>query len=213
MKVAFPSESSADEAAVLVLVEGLLGVQIERVSIPAPRTRGWKGVLNAAEPTMQYLHYRTDAEALVITLDSDESPIHRIGAVSGLCDSKCRLCQLMVSVGNVQNSVRSRHGRGHVRVALGLAIPAIEAWCLCGTDPHLTESSWVQSLPLNKFPYSKKDLKQRLYGCTDPVLELETKCLADQAKQLVDGGRLTDLERLFPTGFGPLANEVRRWVS
>jgi hypothetical protein len=213
MKVAVLSESPADEAAILTFVEGLLGVQVERVAMPAPRMRGWKGVFNAIEPAIRHLHYRTDAEALIVTLDSDESPVHRSGGISGLCDSKCRLCQLAVGVDNAQRQVRPRQGRGPIKVALGVAMPAIEAWCLCGTDPHITESAWVQSLPSRKFPYTKKELKQRLYGCTEPVLELETKYLVEQAKRLVDAGELPQLERLFSIGFGLLAKEVRSWLS
>lgn len=213
MKIAVLSESPADEAAVLTLIQGLLGVEIGRVALPTPRTRGWKGTLNAIGLAIRHLHYRTDAEALIVTLDSDESPIHREGGQSGLCNPRCRLCQLRAIVKAAQANVRPRQGCGPIKIGLGVAVPAIEAWCLCGTDPHITESAWVQSLPLRRFPYTKNELKRRLYGGENPVLELETKFLVDKAKQLVDGGQLPQLEKLFPVGFGSLADEVRSWLS
>jgi hypothetical protein len=213
MKVAFLSESPADEAAILILTQGLLGIEIERVALPTPRTRGWKGALNAVGLAIRHLHYRTDADALVVTLDSDESPVHRKGGQSGLCDAKCRLCQLRAIVEAAQADVRPRQGCGPIKIGLGVAVPAIEAWCLCGTDAHITESAWIQSLPSRKFPYTKKQLKEKLYGSPNPVLELETKHLVEQARRLVDAGGLPQLEKLFPIGFGSLANEVRSWLS
>ena len=213
MKIAVLSESPADEAAILILVQGLLGIEIQRVAFPAPRTRGWKGALNAVGLVTRHLHYRTDAEALIVTVDSDESPMHRHGDQSDLCDPKCRLCQLRAVARTAQNDVRPRQGCGPIKIGLGVAVPAIEAWCLCGTDVHITEAAWVQSLSSRKFPYSKKELKQRLYGCTEPVLEVETKCLVERATQVVTGGGLPQLESFFPVGFGLLAKEVRSWLA
>jgi hypothetical protein len=213
MKIAFLSESPADEAAVSILIQGILGVEIEPVALPSPKTRGWKGTLNAVGLAIRHLHYRTDAEALVITLDSDESPMHRSGVQPSSCHPRCRLCQLRTSVDDAQGQVKARQGCGPIKIGLGMAVPAIEAWCLCGTDPHITESAWFQSLPSHQFPYTKKELKQRLYGTPDPVLEFETERLVERAKQLVDGGELSRLEKLFPVGFGSLAEEVRSWIT
>ena len=83
MKIAVLSESTADEAAIAVLVGGLAGTTIERVAFPEPSTRGWRGVLKSVEPVLRYVHYRTDAEALVVAVDSDESPIHRMQRDAG----------------------------------------------------------------------------------------------------------------------------------
>jgi hypothetical protein len=214
MKIAVLSESPADEAAVSILIGGLLDVSIERVSFPEPRTRGWKGVLNAVELVLRHLHYRTDAEALVVTLDSDESPVHRREhSELGLCDLKCRLCQLRTIIRGVQAELRPWQGRGPIRIGLGLAVPAIEAWCLYGTDAHVTESAWIQGLESRSFPYSKRELKQRLYGSTDPVLALETEHLVSQARRLVGENQLALLEKSFPVGFGSLASDIRSWRS
>ena len=214
MKIAVLSESSADEAAISVLIEGLLGINVERVPMPAPKTRGWQGVLFGVDPALRYLHYRTDVDALVVTLDSDLSTVHRREHEEpGSDDAGCRLCCLRRTIALVQGSLRQRQGCGPIKVALGLAVPAIEAWCLCGTDPHITESAWIQSMLSNRPPYTKKELKQRLYGSIDPILAIETSYLVEQASLLVTQKQLPLLEKLFPIGFGSLANDVRSWLS
>jgi len=182
--------------------------------MPEPKTRGWKGAITGIVPALRYLHYQTDANALIVTLDSDESPVHRREHDEpGADDSECRLCQLRRIIASAQARLRPRQGCGPIKIGLGLAVPAIEAWCLCGTDPHITESAWVQSLPSRKFPYTKKELKQKLYGSPTPVLELETKRLVEQARRLIDAKELPRLEQSFPIGFGALAAEVRSWLS
>ena len=109
MKIAVLSESSADEAAISILVEGLLGANFQRVLMPAPKTRGWQGVLAGVDPALRYLHYCTDADALVVTLDSDLSPVHRREhAQPGADHAECRLCQLSKTIGIVQGCLRPR---------------------------------------------------------------------------------------------------------
>ena len=65
----------------------------------------------------------------------------------------------------------------------------------------------------NRPPYTKKELKQRLYGSIDPILAIETSYLVEQASLLVTQKQLPLLEKLFPIGFGSLANDVRSWLS
>ena len=76
MKVAVLSESPADEAAIRILVEGLLGRTIEPPPMPPIRSRGHDAVVASLPTVLKHLHYRTDAEALVVVLDSDRSPVH-----------------------------------------------------------------------------------------------------------------------------------------
>jgi len=212
MKVAFLSESPADEAALVFFIEGLLGAAVERVSLPAPSTRGCNGVLKAALPTLRHLHYCTDAEALVVSLDSDESPVHSGSrGQAEACHRKCRLCQLWKAMESAQEGLPPRQGRGPIKIALGLAVPAVEAWCL--RDARINESAWMQSLESHKFAYTKKELKQRLYGCPAPILALETARLVEHARRIVAEDKLELLEKLFPIGFGSLADEVRSWRS
>jgi len=214
MKIALLSESSADEAAVSILIEGLLGRSIQRVRFPEPPTRGWRGVFKAIEPTLRNLHYCTQTEALVVTLDSDESPVHRKDqGESNKCDPNCRLCNLREKIESVQASLRPRQGLGPIRIVLGIAVPAIEAWCLCDKNRHISEATWIQALRSKRFTFTKKSLKQTLYGSTEPSLALETKELVKQARRLVKDDQLPRLESLFSVGFGSLAEEVRSWRS
>ncbi len=212
MKVAVLSESPVDEAVVLILVEGLLGGGIEPVDSPSPKTRGWRSVLTSLKATLAYLHYRTDADALVVTLDSDESPIRQKGHdLAGGADSKCRLCRARRAVADAQRGLRARQGRGPIKTAVGLAVPAIEAWCLAGSDPHVTESAWIQALQTGKPPYTKSSLKERLCGVARPSQPLSLERATECAKRLVSEGKLDLLEKRFPSGFGALANGVRSW--
>jgi len=214
MKIAVLSESPADEAAVFILVEGLLRIETVRVPLPAPKTRGWRAVFDSVSPALHHLHYGTDAEALIITLDSDESPVHKLGHDHpDAADFECRLCQLRTIVARIQSRLRPRQGRGPIKTALGLAVPAVEAWYLTGLDPHVTESAWVLALHSGKLPYTKRNLKQGVYGVERPSLVLEQKRAVEHAKRLVDEQKLDLLEKLFPNGFGALANNVRSWQA
>ncbi len=212
MKVAVLSESPADDAAVRILVEGLLGEKTEHVPLPSPKARGWYTVLNSVRPALTHLHYHIDAYALVLTLDSDETPVHRREHEQpDNADAKCRLCKLRAKEAEVQSQLRAREGRGPIKVALGLAVPAIEAWWLVGRDPHVTEATWIEALQTRKFPYTRNDLKQQLYGTEKPQLSLEEKYMAEQAGRLVQEQKIDLLEKYFPGGFGTLADDVRGW--
>jgi len=212
MKVAILSESPADEAAIRILADGLLAKETEPVLVPTPGSRGHRAVLNSVRPALNHLHYSTDADALVLTLDSDETPVHQRGHDEpGRADEECRLWRLRASVEEVQRQLRPRQGRGPIKTALGLAVPAIEAWCLAGTDPHITESTWLLALQSGRFPFTKNGLKEKLYGTARPSLAVEKRCLVEQARRLVDQRKLELLEKRFPSGFGALAADVRGW--
>jgi hypothetical protein len=95
-------------------------------------------------------------------------------------------------------------GRTPLRVAIGLAVPAIEAWYRCGLDPQVTEAGWAA----HAAAYTRNTLKQAVYGMERPSLELETQRAVEAAQRLA--GNLPMLEQLFP-GFRTLAEGVRGW--
>ncbi len=76
MKVCIISESSADETAIRILVEGILGEATKPVEGPRLRSRGWTAVLEVLPAAIKKLHYHTDADALVVVIDSDNTPAH-----------------------------------------------------------------------------------------------------------------------------------------
>jgi len=79
---------------------------------------------------------------------------------------------------------------------LGLAVPAIEAWLLCGVDPHVTEAAWINGLKEGQMPYTMAGLKQQCYGTSHPSLASETKAMEAAATRLAQN--LSTVEKLFP---------------
>ena len=212
MKVAVFSESSADEAGIRILVEGLLGDKTEFAPLFPIRGRGCDAVLAYLASVLKHLHYRTDAEALVAVVDSDRSPVHReTHATPEGAEEKCRLCRMASIVGDVQKELRPRQHYSPLKIALGLAVPQIEAWYLAGRDPHVSESAWMVGLQSEKPPYTSDSLKREMYGTPEPLLALETERAVREVQRIVRDGKLPLLERLFPGGFGALARDVRNW--
>jgi hypothetical protein len=78
MKVSIFSESSADEAAILTLVKGILGKSLELIPGPRVRSRGWTAVFSLLPVVLKHLHFQTDAEAVVLVIDSDCSHPFRV---------------------------------------------------------------------------------------------------------------------------------------
>ena len=213
MKLAILSESPADEAAIRVFVEGLLGERIEAPSsMPPVRSRGREAVMGILPAVLKHLHYQTDADALVVVVDSDRSAIHQeTHAQPGAADQTCWLCRIKVIVNRVQRELAPRDPYSPVKTALGLAVPQIEAWYLVGRDPHVNEAAWGRGLGSGDFPYTGNKLKQKVYGTDRPSLSLETERAREAAERIVREGGLPRLEKLFPGGFGTLANDVRSW--
>ena len=205
MKVAILSESGADEAAIRLFVEGLLGARTEVPGNLPIRSRGWPAVRDDLATVLRHLHYRSDCEALVVVVDSDRTPVHD----PTRCE--CRLCDLKAVVEGVRRELSPRPALPPIKTALGLAVPQIEAWYLVGRDPHVSEATWSNARKNRQFAYSSNQLKQEVYSTDRPTLELEIERAAQEAKRIVDDGHLPQLENLFPCGFGSLADDLRRW--
>jgi hypothetical protein len=124
-------------------------------------------------------------------------------------EAQCRLCQLRRIADKALREVRLLPGRPPLKIALGLAVPAIEAWLLCATDPHVTEAAWINGLKAGRMPYSKGNLKQQLYGTPHPSLAVETEAMKAAATRL--SRDLSAIESLFPHGFGALLRSLRSW--
>ena len=72
MKLALLSESPADEAALSVLVGYVLGAPFTRVQ-PTLRARGWPSVEQVLPAILRHLHFNTEADGLIVVVDSDDS--------------------------------------------------------------------------------------------------------------------------------------------
>jgi hypothetical protein len=212
MKVAILSESSADEAAVRILLEGLLGRETESVATPPLRTRGWPSILDVFPIVLKHLYYSTDADALVVVADSNHASLSPPGPEGPVAiGGKCRLSPLREAAERTLRQLRPIAGRSRIRIGIGIAVLAIEAWYRCGHDPTVTEAAWLGALGSRRYPYSKNSLKQAVYGTDRPSLELETRHAIEETRRLTSN--LALLEQRFPIGFGSLARDVRTWLT
>jgi len=210
MKVAYFAESPADQAALTIFTEAILGAKTELVSHHGLRHRGWPTVRTVLRAVLLELHYHTDAEGFVLVVDSNGSPPHLPGHEEPLkAERKCRLCQLRQIAEEVRRQVRPRPVGIPLKVALGLAVPTIEAWLLCGEVPHVTEAAWINGLKEGQMPYTKASLKQKLYGTSHPSLSIETDAMKAAASRLSQN--LSNIEQLFSYGFGALLKSLRSW--
>jgi hypothetical protein len=208
MKLVVLSESPEDEAAVRILVDGVLGIQTEHVA-PPYRARGWSQLVGVLPAVLKQLHYHTDADALAVIVDSDASASHRLAHVPhDGANQKCRLCQLRLVADQVQNGLTRIPGRAPLKTAFGLAVPALEAWLLCGLDPRAIEATLIQRSDARTRAF-RFQLKLDVYGTDRPSSEVRMMRAIEGARRLVQN--LDEFERCFPDGFGSFARDIRSW--
>jgi hypothetical protein len=212
MKIAYFAESTADAAALAILTDAILGIKTEDVPHGGFRHRGWPAVRNVLPAVLKELHYSSDAEGLVMIVDSNGKPPHsKEHEPPNVPEPECRLCQLRRIADEFRQHVSPRLTLPPLKIALGLAVPAIEAWLLCGVDSHVTEAAWINGLQQRRgpMPYTKSELKVKLYGTSHPSLDVETEAMKKAASRLA--ADYSSLERFFPGGFGPLRDSLKSW--
>lgn len=211
MKIALLSESPGDEAALRVLVEYVLRRPFTLVP-PALRARGWPSVEQVLPPILRHLHFNTDADGLVVVVDSDDSVVHtEEHEAPGYHHAGCRICRLRAVFRRATKNLPPAHGRKRVLRAVGLAVPAIEAWLLCGRDTSITEAAWVTGQESGRLPYTRRELKWKVYGTERPTLPHEIKRAVQEVTR--HAGDVRRLENDFPQGFGSLARDLRSWQA
>ena len=209
MNVAILSESPADEAAIRVLVEGVLRKPINRVQAGL-RARGWPNVVQVLPAVIRHLHFNTDAEGLVVVVDADDSVVHTAAhEAPNYHHPLCRLCQVRAVFRRTTKNLPPARGRERVLRGVGVAVPAVEAWYLCGRDDSVGESAWLAAQERGVPPYTRRELKARVYGTERPSLPHETKRAVEAVSWF--RGDLRRLEADFPGGFGMLAQDLRSW--
>lgn len=156
---------------------------------------------------LRHLHFNTDADTLVVVVDADDSVVHTDEHDRpGYFHPHCRMCRLRAVYRQTARRFPAVHGRERVVRAVGVAVPAIEAWYLCGRDETVTEAAWREGRSAGRSPYSRAELKLRVYGTDRPSLALEIeRALAEVARHRADTRRL---EHEFP-GFAALAADLR----
>jgi len=209
MKLSILSESPADEAAVRVLVEFVLGGPLALVT-PSLRARGWPSVEQVLPSIVRHLYFNTDTEGLVVVVDTDDSVVHNAAhEAPGYFHPQCRLCRLRTAFRRAQKNLPPVHGRDRVLRGIGVAVPAVEAWYLCGRDTSVTEAAWVAGQESGRPPYTRRELKWRVYGTDRPSLAHETMRAVQEVRR--HRGDVRRLENDFPHGFGALARDLRTW--
>ena len=209
MKLAILSESPADEAALRVLVGYVLGAPFVTVQ-PALRARGWPSVEQVLPAILRHLHFNTAADGLVVVVDSDDTVVHNDAhEAPGYFHPLCRICRLRSVFRRTLKNLPPAHGRTRVLRAVGLAVPAIEAWYLCGRDTSVTEAAWIAGQESGRQPYSRAELKWRVYGTERPSLPFELRRAVQEVSR--HHGDVRRLENDFPNGFGALARDLRSW--
>jgi hypothetical protein len=206
LKVALLSESPADETALRVLVAAVLPAAPQFVA-PGFRARGWPNVAQLMPAVLRHLHFNTDTEVLAVVVDADDSVVHTARHdAPDYFHPHCRMCQLRAVYRQTTKKLPPAHGRDRVLRVVGVAVPAIEAWYLCGRDATVTEAAWLTGQETGRLPYTRAELKARVYGTDRPSLPHETVCAVREAERHKHDTRR--LEHDFP-GFAALATDLR----
>jgi hypothetical protein len=201
MRVAILSESPADESALRIIADALLGVKTITVA-KALRSRGWPSVRNILPAVINHLNYQTDADGLIVVADSNHTSLSAE-------NPKSRMRDLRELAQQCRQQLKTTGGRVPLKIAVGIAAPAIEGWWLCKSRQHINEATWEKGLNEKRDPYSKLELKKWLYESDYASLELMTRKMTEAAHEVARD--LSHLETAFPMGFGLLAKEVRDW--
>ena len=114
MKISVLSESSADESAVKILLDGILGIETELVAYPNElRTGGWPKVRNTLPAIYRAIYYyQPEVEAFAFVIDSDATLVHkRDHEKAGKSEEKCRLCECRSIIERLRQSLSPMPGR------------------------------------------------------------------------------------------------------
>lgn len=208
MKLAIISESPADETALRVLVSKAAPGKVEFLD-PGFRARGWPSVAQVLPAVIRHLHFNTDADGLVVVVDADDSVVHtELHEKPSYFHPQCRMCRLRAVFRQTVKRLPLANGRLRLFRAVGIAVPAIEGWYLCGRDASVTEEAWLKGQESGRAPYTRAELKWRVYGTDRPSLQWEIDCALREVSRF--GGDLRRLENDFP-GFAFLAKDLRSW--
>jgi hypothetical protein len=213
MRIGYHCESPADQAAMAVFTGGILGEKPEPINFDL-KARGVTGVINTLDGVFRGVHYNSDAEGLVVVVDCDDKDLHDPAHDSlGQASEECRLCQIRKIIDRVRKHLTPRQGRPELKVAIGLAVPAIEAWYLVGKNHQVGEPAWRAGLAANRPPFTRPELKKLVYGTDRPSLVHQTQCAESEARRIIHDHDMKIIETAFPAGFGLMAQEIRSWTT
>ncbi|HEV3081288.1 MAG TPA: hypothetical protein VG013_18535 [Gemmataceae bacterium] len=211
MRVGYFCESPADQAAVAVFAEGILGKPPDPINMDL-EARSVPGFFGALEGVVRGVHYNSDAEGLIVVVDCDDDELHvPAHDAPGGGGDRCRLCRVRKIIAQARRQLKPRQGRPELKVAIGVPVPAIDAWYLVGKSHQIGEAAWVTGLASGRPPFTRPQLKTLVYGTDRPSLELATERAVTEARRIITDVKA--IESAFPTGFGLMAQEVRSWTA
>ena len=201
MKIGILSESKVDEAAYKILVESVLGHPVDLFKDYQKRG-GWSQAKKLVRPIILDLHY-SGADGFVFVGDSDSTPPH-IASHDQLDEvpEDCRLCEIRRLARSLIETLPARSGQPQLKVAVGIATPAIEAWLLSGLDANCTEA-WFRE------EQARRNLKIRKYGSLEASAGIKLQRTLENAQRIA--GDLDGLEGRFQFGFGQLRKDLAQW--
>ena len=212
MKITFFGESKSDDVILRHLIEGILEEKIEEKDVGKKlQFRSSSHLVKNLPVVIRSVHYNSDAEFLVIASDSDDTPVH-IAEHDINENEKCHICLLRKIVDKLLNEFQSG-GQEILKIAVGVSVPAIEAWLLFGKNPHVSENYWIRFQNSEKITYTRKKLKKELYGGEHIPENIRIETAKKAIQRIVENDLLSDLENAFPQGFGSLSNEVKTWKN
>ena len=151
MKIGFYCESPADQAAMAVFTEGILGQPLEPINMDL-EAHSVPGFFAALDGVYRGVHYNSDAEGLIVVVDADDSPLHgEAHDAPGVWEQECRFCEIRKIIQRTGNQLKPRQGRSALKVAWGVAVPSIEAWYLAGKNHQVGEAAfWLDHRSSNR---------------------------------------------------------------
>ncbi|MCH8260560.1 MAG: hypothetical protein IIC46_10185 [Planctomycetes bacterium] len=209
MKIGILSESEVDEAAYKILVESILGHPVDLFKDYQKRG-GWSQAKKLIRPIILDLHY-SGADGFVFVGDSDSTPPH-IASHYQLDEvpEDCRLCEIRRLARSLIETLPARSGQPQLKVAVGMATPAIEAWLLSGIDAHCTETRFRDDHSNGRLTrQTRLDLKIKKYGSLHASSDIKMRHTLENANRIAED--LDGLQQRFQFGFGHLRNDLAQW--
>lgn len=211
MRVVVLSESEADEAALRPVIAALIATPATFCE-PVVAVRGYTGLQRRG--IIKGLYYNHGADGIVVVGDADTTELHSDAHdAPGAEPTNCRLCELRTTLAQVRAELRPVAGRRPLRTAVGVAVPAIEAWYLAGSTARPSEAGFRQRFwtPFDSggIHAYKRALKNLAFG--EGVLSWRARL--EVARDYGHGMsmRLQSLRDNFPLGFGSLERDLRAW--
>ncbi len=212
MKLCVIGESLHDEVILRAVAEAVLSEPIDLVPSLVTRPGGFDAVRKLLPAIVRSVYYRQlDVQGLIVVVDSDFSWLtaEEVPPESASNQRRPRLPVIHRTLQRALGQLNPVEHRPPLKVAIGLAVPAIEAWLCAADHPQVSEQTWRNGLRAGRCSYTPPGLKTWAYGHDRPS-RLEREQAANQFAATVAGG-ITNLQNRFPLGFGNLIQELERW--